>query len=255
MKKILMLMSCIALVTITACSSDDSSNSSTSDVLVKRIVYNDSDFTYEATFSYNGNKLTKVVYDDGSQDKYYYTGNLITKIEYIVDDEVEEREVFTYNTSGMLIEASYQDLFSDFEEKSTFTSVNATTITESYYGGAIGSTTLDGTATLTLTNGELTQKAQNGGDVYTYTYDNKNSPFKNVTGWAAIADFTAGDHELEGRVHNIASIHNDTAGSNYTTNTYTYNSSDYPLTVTSVAIFDADFPGDVSTASAQYFYE
>jgi major membrane immunogen (membrane-anchored lipoprotein) len=256
MKKILMLMGGISLLSIVACSSDDdSSNSSSSDPVVKRILYQDEDpdgYNYDVTYSYNGNKITQGVYTDGYVEKYYYSGDRIVKIEYLTDGEVEEQDVFTYDASGMLTQASYQDLIGDYEERTTYATASANTVTQTYYSGEIGNNTPDWTATLTITDGEVTQSTHIG---TTYTYDTKNSPFKNVTGWAAIAHANAGDHELEGSKHNIISIQNNTTSPNYTTNTYTYNAGDYPLTATSVSIFDADFPTDVSTVNVQYFYE
>src|SRR6187402_2997882 len=125
MKKTLMLMGCITLLTVTACSEDDSTSTdpTPSGVLVKRIVYDDEDpdgYAGEVTYSYDGNKLVKGVWEDGSEEKYYYTGDLITKIEYIVDGEVDVRDTFTYNASGMLTDYLTQDFGDDVEERWTY---------------------------------------------------------------------------------------------------------------------------------------
>jgi hypothetical protein len=254
MKKILMLMGGAALLTITACSSDDNnSNSSSSGPVVKRIVYQDEDpdgYNSDVTYTYNGNKIVQGVHTDGYVEKFYYSGDRIVKIEYLTDGAIEAKDLFTYDASGMLTEASTQ--FDDFEERTTYAMAGANTITQTYYSGPIGNDTPDWTATLTVTDGEVTQSTHVG---TSYTYDTKNSPFKNVTGWAAIAHANAGDHELEGSSHNILAIQNNSSSPNYTTNTYTYNADDYPITVTSVSIFDADYPTDVSTVTVQYIYE
>ena len=259
MKKVFALFGAAAFLAFSACSGDDDATATdpivSDDVLVKKINYqfNGDGEDYEVTYTYDGNKLVKGVYDMGGEERYFYNGDQISRIEY--DDAEFSAEVFfTYDNSGMLTEVRYQEPEDDYEERSTFASVNATTVTETYYSGSIGNTTPDWTATLTLVDGEVAQKVQNGFSTYTYVYDTKNSPFKNVTGFAAIAHANAGDHETEGRSKNILSIHNDTENQNYTVNTFTYNANNYPTSVTSVGIFDETLPNVTTTLNAQYTY-
>lgn len=261
MKKTILFLGAIVLMGITACSSDDDNNNDNpgSGALVKKITFDYvDDYTDEITFSYNGNKLVKGVYGDGSEERYFYTGDRITKIEYSEDGEVLSRELFTYNSDGVLTEYRLLELEWDFEERSTFEVTGENTILETYYSGDIDSPSQDWTAVLTLSNGEVIQKVQTGWDgetTYTYNYDTKNSPFKNVTGYGTIAYASAGDFELDGFSRNIVSILDTTHGTNYTTNTYTYNSNDYPTSVTSVAHFEWDDPETSNTLNAQYTYQ
>lgn len=258
MKKVFLFLSVISLVAFSSCSDDDSSSSdSSSDVLVKRIVTQQEDpdgFNYTRTFSYNGNKLNQVVYNDGYTEKFYYNGNDISKIEYIFEGDIEFIDVFSY-TNGELTEYRYQDMFDDYEERSIFVYNSDNTITETYSTGEIGhSDPTPMTRTLTVTNNEIT-KIVSDGTTYNISLDGKNSPFKNVTGYHKIVYAFAGDYELHGRSQNISSIINATAGQNYMINTFQYNNSDYPTSSLSTAIFDDTMPNVTETMTTQYFYE
>jgi len=251
MKKAIFFLSTISLFALTSCSSDDSSSSdqaTSTDVLVKRIIYSQEDpegFNDIINYTYNGNKLVEGNYVDGTKEKYYYTGDLITKIEYVFDGEVEEQELFTYNANGKLIEYKDQDLVEDSEERYLFVYNADNTITETYFDG----TPQGLVSTLTIENSEISKTVQTGFNTYKYTYDTKNSAFKNVTGYAEIAYAIHGDFELNGRSHNIVSIFDQTLNRNYMANTIQYNSNDYPTLVTSVANFMTE------SLTVQYFYE
>ncbi|WP_296150741.1 hypothetical protein [uncultured Flavobacterium sp.] len=257
MKKAFFFLSTISLVAVASCSSDDSGSSDSataSGPLVKRMVYSQEDpegFNYDITYTYNGNKLVEGNHVGGDKEKYYYTGDLITKIEYIIDGEVEGQDLFIYDATGRLIEYKDQDLVEDDEDRFLFSYNADNTITGTYF---VGSTPY--TKTLTIENDEISKIVFNGvgGETYKYSYDTKNSPFKNVTGYAKIAYAFAGDFELEGRSHNIALIRNETHSYNYTVNTYQYNSNDYPTRVVSDAVLFGN-PSNVERLTVQYFYE
>lgn len=262
MKKALFSLCAIALFAFVSCSSDDNATTTdpaaTTDVLVKRIVRSQEDpegFNEIITYTYNGNKLLEGNYLDGTKEKYYYTGDLITKIEYLFEGQVEAQDLFVYDASGRLTECRMQDLDDDSEEKELFVYNNDNTITQTYIQGRPNNTATTGqVSTLTLENDEIVKIAYNGvgGKTYKYSYDTKNSPFKNVTGYAKIAYAFHGDFELEGKKHNIASIKNETDNFNYTVNTMQYNSDDYPTRVVSDAIFNRG--SAVETLTVQYFY-
>jgi len=250
MKKAIFFLSTISLFALTSCSSDDNSSTDTvtaSDVLVKRIIHTQEDpdgFNDIITYTYDGNKLLEANYLDGTKEKYYYTGNLITKVEYIYGGEVEEQDVFVYNANGKLIEYKNQDLIEDYEDRYLYVHNADNTITETHQGNS---------STITLENGEISKVVQTGSETYKYTYDSKNSPFKNVTGYAEIVYAFDGDFQLQGRSRNIALIRNETRGFDYMKNTFQYNSNDYPTRAVSEAVFNN--PNNVETMTVQYFYE
>lgn len=249
MKKAFFFLSTISLFALASCSSDDNSTDSntSTDVLVKRIIYTQEDedgINDMIAYSYDGNKLSEANYLDGTKEKYYYSGDLITKIEYLHGGEVEYQDVFTYNSNGKLIEYKLEDFIEDWEEKHTFVHNADNTITETYDGVV---------STLTIENGEVVKKVQAGYDTYKYTYDTKNSPFKNVTGFSEISYASQGDFELQGRSRNISVIRNETKSHDYMKNTFQYDSNDFPTSVVSKAIFE-ETGSNVQTLTVQYFY-
>ncbi|NMH26667.1 hypothetical protein [Flavobacterium silvaticum] len=246
MKKIAFLLGFVA-ISLTSCSSDDSGSSTddgSDDVLIKKIVYTDDtdDFTQVIQYTYSGNKIVQATYDDGSVDTYTYSGDLITQIDQTMGSQLLYRDSFTYDGNGRLTLYVSQDIEDEWEETESFVYNSDGTVT-SNYDGLI--------STLHFENDEVTQMVQTGFDTYTYTYDGKNSPFKNVTGYSKIAFANHGDHEFFGAKQNIISIHDDTNDIDYMTNTLTYNANNYPTSSTSVAIFDSE---GTYTANVQYTY-
>ena len=252
MKKVFLFLGALSIATISSCSSDDDSSTNppaTTDVLVKREVYQQAGadgFNFTSDFNYNGKKLVSVVSNDGYVENYTYTGNLITKVESFLDGEIDLTETMTYNTEGQLI--SYSELFAGDSSATVYNFVynSDDTVTKTQVGTGF-------TTTYSFSNDEISQVVQSTGTTYTYTYDTKNSPFKNITGYAAIADLTAGDHELHGKARNILSILNETSTQNYMTNAFIYNANGYPTQAKSIAFFDENtVPSEELTVTYTY---
>lgn len=243
MKKIVLCFALLAAV-LSACSSDsESSNNQTDDVLVKEVFYTSitDDYSENVEFTYNGNKLVKGVYDDGSEEIYTYQGNLITKIQLVDGGDVIFTETFTYDSNNRLTEYFFEEGI--YTEQETFVYNADGTVT------AISDGATAFPQTLYFQNDEL-QKIVGNGLTYNYTYDSKNSPFRNVTGFDKIAHVVHGDHEFFGRKQNISTIYESAEDVDYMTNTMTYNANNYPVTVTSNAIFESE----PYTATVQYTY-
>ena len=264
MKKIFFFLSAIAIVSLTSCSGndDDSSTNPTPDpstsVLPKRVVWQEEDpdgFNYDITYTYNGNKLIQGNHINGDIDRYFYSGDLITKIEYLYDGEVEDQELFEYDSTGRLVLHKYQEIAEDWQERSVFVYNTDGTVTQKYYTESL---TVPSTnplvSVLTFVNGEMTKVAQQGYSTYNYSYDGKNSPFKNVTGYAAIAYAAHGDYEVEGKSQNISNITNETESYTYMSNTIQYNATNYPTQITSVGVFFDD-PSQTNQLILKYYYE
>lgn len=245
MKKIILCLSLVA-ISVTSCSTDSGSSDQSNDVLVKKIVYHDvtDDYTETVEYTYNGNKLIKGVYDDGSVENYTYNGNLITKIEFIEDGEVTYTETFSYDSNNRL--TAYHALEDGLDDQETFVYNADGTVTSTIGTGIAASE-----RTLHFENDELVSIVETGGHTYNYTYDTKNSPFRNVTGYDKIANVVQGDHEFFGSKQNIAAIQDVTNDIDYMTNTMTYNANNYPTSASSVAIFEFD---GTYTATMQYTY-
>lgn len=244
MKKIILCLGFI-VTTLISCSSDtDSSSNQSNDLLIKKVVYTSitDDYTETVIYTYNGNKLVKGVYEDGSEEIFTYQGNLISKIELITNGELDTTETFSYDTNGRLTGYIFEE--GPFTDEETFFYNADGTVTSTIGTGAAAAV-----RTLNFQNDELI-KIIGSDRTYNYTYDSKNSPFRNVTGYDKIAFVNHGDHEFYGRKQNITTIYESVEGVNYTTNTMTYNSDNYPLTATSNAIFES-VP---SSATVEYTY-
>ena len=252
-----LIVSLTALVVILASCSKSSdtpvvtppTSNSTSYLLKKFIVTGvGSSNAITTDITYNGNKFLKSVSSDGTSKIFTYTGDLITKAENFDGTFLDFTDNFSYNTDGKL--ASYTEL--TYTTSTTGTGIKTTFIynangTISYTtktGNLIAQNTLSGTGTATLTNGEVTKIEKYSGssttnpNVITYTYDGKNSQFKNVTGYSASSFI---DEIPDGFTQNVLKVVNTQSPSENETNTYTYNSDNFPLT-----------KGKVSTANGTY---
>ena len=254
MKKFFLFLSAISFVAISSCSSNDdgpSAENPSTDVLVKKAVYQQADpegFNFTIDYIYNGNKLVKEQYNNGDVSNYFYIGDLITKIEYFVNDTLYIKETFAYNTAGKLSEYRHRFLTDTADEVYTYTYNSNNTVTQT------NATYPSETSILTFTNGEISKEVELGGMTYNYLYDDKNSPMKNVTGYAEIANAVIGDFEMHGRAKNIVSIVSQPGNQNYMMNSFVYNSSGYPTKVTSSAIFDDEESELIETLTVTYSY-
>lgn len=265
MKKVLFFLSAVAIVSLASCSGNDDESSTnpnpdpSTSVLPKRVVWEHEDpegFNYDITYTYNGNKLVQGNYIDGTVERYTYTGDLITKVEYVFEGQVDTQQLFEYDSNNRLVTHKYQDLVDDNQERSVFVYNADGTVTENYYSESMTSPSTNAfVMTLTFVNGEMTKLVQQGYSTLNYTYDSKNSPFKNVTGYAAIAYAKHGDYETEGKNQNILSVFDETDNRSYMTNTIQYNADNYPTQVTSIAIFDSNYPDTTEQLVLKYFYE
>mgnify|MGYP000040528878 CR=1 FL=1 len=242
MKKLLYLFSAVAL-TLTSCSSDDDSTSSSNSGLLTKIIETFEDnSTLTTEFQYSGTKLVRITDDEGRFD-YTYTNDLITEIKYYESNTLLQTETFQYDTNGRVTTYIIVDnIDTDWGNKETYTYNTNGSVSVNYYSGdAFSQTTLDRTGTITFLNGEINQISFSDGKTITYSYDNKNNPFKNVTGFDKI-NFC--NQEGTGVLHNIIQEDDSTDLDDIST-TYTYNSNDYPITSTETGF-------EVTTA--QYFY-
>lgn len=258
MKKITLALSALLLILIlTSCSSDSSSPSpSISGALLKNeIVTDPSDgSSYTMTYTYSGTNLTQIAYDDDdSYDKFYYTGDLITKIEFYDDtDFLEGKVIYTYNSDNKLASYVSVDYVNDNGDREVYTYNSDGTVSGvSYYGDSVSQNTPSTTRTISFSNGEVSSEVTTSGSgsisTYTYTYDTKNNPYKNITGYNKIAAYA--DSDNTGVAHNVVTrVRTSGAFTNTSNYSYTYNSSDYPLTLSSST-------SGIVNESIQYIYQ
>lgn len=181
MKKLLFIL-CITCYLLVSCSSndDEANDSSNGDnsTLVKKITSTDGEFN---EFVYDGNKLMRVIYQNGSYSEFTYTGDLISSMfEYKANNkpgayaesyehsngklvglkvyynsELVESYNYTYLDGNSVKET---DLIDDKVNRKLYFDSNQNIIKQEYFwNNKIEETTV-------------------------WTYDNKNNPFKNVIG-------------------------------------------------------------------------
>ncbi len=211
-------------------------------------------------YTYNGKKLVSIISTNtnGFSTIFTYSGDLITQIEEFIGMELYKKKTFNYDSSNRL--RSYLIVSSSQGSKSDFTYLaNGDISSVNYKGTNTSQTTQVSTSKVFFTNGAITKKETNVissefGDAYTYisnyTYDNKNFPLKNVTGYNKIAFAD----DIKAFTHNIKTWEGTSALSildNFLyVFSYTYNSSDFPITESSRKTSGSES----STVITEYFY-
>ncbi|MGL2967122.1 hypothetical protein [Flavobacterium sp. XGLA_31] len=248
MKKILCLLS-VSLLFLASCSSSSDSSSpdnpSSQNLLLKKIVEGDVLLGgNESNFTYNGNKLVEnrhTADTDLFSDIYTYTGDVITKIEKFgvynagTPDETNDllsTDEFQYNANNQLVQFKTTTPDSDVIMITTYT-YNGNTVTfEQYKHYLTDAPVLLKSGTITVQNGEIVQlhmSTEFDTVNYNYTYDAKNSIFKNVVGYDKLLYAT-----IIGKQGNLIMVDSIVGGSvhNFVNGEfqYTYNANNYPVT-------------------------
>lgn len=259
MKKIFYLFS-ITFLILQSCSTDSASDSNTPDdsvVLVKSIIRSHDPNTsnwaggnnQRMDYFYNGSKLDHMDWSwvdlNGTLIEnnfiYTYNGNLITKTEGFNNNTLMMRVTYTYNNSQQIIETNQ---FTRDEQansiyhshKSLFTYNPDGTVTEQYYEGSFNNPVQYVIRyTYTIADGEIRNIVEANPNGYinktkVFSYDNKNNPFKNVTGFNLLLGGFMG-----GRNYNVIqeTVNYSAGSSNTKTYTYSYNSDNYPVSISS----------------------
>lgn len=230
MKKSIFLL--LIFFTLFSCSKDDDNIIKDDSVLVKRI--ETSDGSFYTTFTYEGNMLVKISSSNGYYQIYTYTGDLITHVDM-------------YNSANMSRGSEDLEYFNNklYTIKKYGPDGKITGKAEFTYNSDESIITC-GATKYYLLNGNIVKIEESLTNYCSYTYDNKNNPFKNIMGIKSMNSFY--DSEFIGNANNVLTItnpyfinHDETTQIQYT---YEYNSQDYPISQTIVG----------STIKLQYFY-
>jgi hypothetical protein len=246
MKKIFYLLSITFLLLQSCSSSSNNSENVSSIVLCKRQSWVNGYFDY----TYDGNKILTATYGGQLAFKYFYTGDLITKVEDYDSNELIRATIFTYNNNKQLItEVALYYLPETLGFRRTFSYNSSNTISTVEYVGTLSlQNTIIRTGTITLINGEeairsFLQIENNTIYTTTKTFDDKNFPFKNVLGVDKI--FPSSNVGFAGRKYNVISVNYNNPSSAYNYN-YQYNDQGYPISQVST--------NGSTSSSCQYFY-
>jgi hypothetical protein len=252
MKKLILTI--LASSFILSCSKNSSDVGSSSLALLPKTVTNGSSTT---TINYNGNKINSAN-EGGFISTFTYTGDLIT-----IQQELG-------SSSSYLITMSYLSNFLNTETSTSPSSTTTHTSTFSYYNGIITenetSTNVNSGNTSTVysrtiryfsqgncikeENYTLSNSVATLNQITTFTYDNKNTPFKNINGW-----FAWQKPHGEGVNNRVSSITKDVSGVTISSTQYSYqyNSQDYPISVIGTSTYSGGSTPSVKSTTYTYY--
>lgn len=224
MKKIIALLS-VFVFFVSSCSSDENPvetpQVANSGLLKKMIIItNNGDVNSTYEFTYNSNKLVKIVSPENyNYSLYTYTGDLITKYETFNEttDVLTSKVTYTYNSAGQMTSAILLDYEDEDGYKEVYThNSNGTVTSNMYMGDLITQTDYISTETLIFSNGNLISE-----EFDTYTYDDKVNPFKNILGFTKL--LLSYENNNFNNPLTVSGLTNETY-------TYTYNNMNLPVT-------------------------
>jgi hypothetical protein len=200
-----------------------------------------SDYEYVENFTYDGNKIVETnrsVYYNGSfssenRSEFIYANNKISRVDNYYDNNISSQDIFTYDSQERLVATEHcynpnDGPCDDSESESESYSYNSDGSITATHGGN-GSTSV----VEFDDNGNIVRVSDDDG-VYELTYDNNNSPFKNITGATPmiIVQRIFSSSYLYSFNNNCLSIVSDEDDETYTLNfTYDYNDAGYPRNV------------------------
>jgi hypothetical protein len=273
MKKIILLLTFVSLI-LNSCESSDSAATppNTSGVLLKKTINTGTDVVTTSTYTYNGFQLDKITSDDETDvriAKFFYTGNLITKLEDYKNGTLVAKREYTYEEDKMIGIVAYDYTVVPTAKKRTvfdynsiedpnftlFSTYNVNPVTDAETIGAEGHQRYVNNNLGQLLNSQYPAVA--GGHIEdtetNYIYDGKITPTKNIIGFYKLRDnvlatslnnIVRRDFNYETFPGGVLESHLDTY-----TNTYVYNDMGFPTEKISFG------PDNNLESTTEYFYE
>lgn len=213
--------------------SDENTTTNNTPILVTKLLTDDG---VEFNFKYDSNKILEI---NTIEEKtiYFYTGELITKSQYLGDFSngvyyVSEITDYTYDNSGRLSKS----VTVTNDTSNNYTNKTTKTTTYSYLSNSLIKITENEDGVInnydvnTNSDGSVKSwvktdaKGAKIGNV-TIVYDNKNSPFQNIKGFYKIYFF---DIQKNSSIHNILEYNYVGDEQRKYKAVYQYNSNNYP---------------------------
>lgn len=250
MRKVTTLLGIGCLALLFSCSSE--SDNDTGLPLLKRLEGDVMAKHSEYNFEYDGRKLKTITYEGGPAPdisatyRYYYTGDLITKMLTYDETNTNTLEtVFTYDASQRLIKKVEANRVTGTAAKSLFTYTTTSTVEVRYYwGDLIIQENYSRMEVFYLQNGEVARNDFQGGSApchRTFEYDQCNNPMMNVLGFDKIQRFEYQSNGLYGAIRNMKkhTFYLDNVPTDVVSFDIFYDDNKYPLTSASTE----DSPG------------
>lgn len=224
-------------------------------ILLKQVIvtYIDED-TYTVDYTYDGNRLISMSESDDIDtifNEYIYENDLLVRVNNFYEGELETYSELEYDSNNKLLAYIVYYEYSGSAQKYVFTYNPDTTVTETIYGGDYESQTILQDVYLYSFEGDniISEVSIEDSDEYHYTYDTKNSAYKNIFAIDVLNLLGVDFGGLEEHSNNLISITEVYDGMSYTdVYEYSYNQQSYPVTASSF------FEGELDS-TLEYFYE
>lgn len=247
MKKNILLLT-VTLLLFLACTNNDDNPSNDNLILLKKSVSTSSTGNVRTTdYVYDGNKIVSAT-TNPLKINYFYTNDLISKIEFRYNQIVSNTLLLNYDNSQRLIEktatSDSQQVVKEIFQYNTDGTISSTATVTSQDSDPI----VENSKYFLGSNGEITKREvydTNGTQITNYSYDTKNSIFKNVLNMKKLLQF-------DSNVVNCTSYQTSRNGvvSNSTTSQFTYNNDNFPITNTTTNVNGSS----TNTFTIQHFY-
>src|SRR5690606_27797549 len=244
MKKVFYTFALLAgsLMSCESSSDDETNPPDTATILPTKvdIVYSDGE-TETIQYTYSGMTLVKAESTDDSYTDYMYDNGKLTEINYYSSNP-DILESYTYDAQVRVATISTNIVGIGVYDYSVSYNSDNSVITYTYTGDGISS------GVLTLNNGNISTFEEGGLYNSTYTYDNKNAPFKNIDNREVLLSINSeNNYALDFTLNNMLSETYATPNDDYIyTYTYTYTDFDFPRVVTE------NDEGDITTYTCTY---
>ncbi|GGF06975.1 hypothetical protein [Flavobacterium limi] len=227
MKKIICLL-IVVILAITSCSSNDEQSNPvtiTPPALVKQITSIKDGKEYVEKITYNGNKIVSRVGSDNYTINYTYTGNYITKIEYINANGVLEKTNEYVYLEGRLSSLFEIEPGSSYKYETTYGYVVNGPVRYFHYSIDINTGQKKSlySGEYIFTNGNLVKNEAYGNKTIVYEYDGKFNPWRNVLGLNFLLD-----EDYSATNFTKVTTTNNSGNTSISTYTHKYNTSAYP---------------------------
>jgi hypothetical protein len=240
----------ILIIFTSSCSKNEDNPSANNNlILLKKSISTSSTGNPRTTdYVYDRNKIVSAT-TNTFKTNYFYTNDLITKIEFTYNQIVSNRLILTYDNSQKLIEKtatsdSQQIVKEVFQYNSDGTISSTATVTNQD-----GEPIIETSKYFLGNNGEIVKREfyqNNGTQITTYQCDNKNNLFKNVLNFKKLLQFDSGLYNCTGYQSSLNGVVSSSSSSQFT-----YNSNDFPITNTTTNVNGSS----TNTFTIQHFYE